>query len=111
MIKTTNLTKTFYNTNPTHSQPINLYTPSTTSSSGSVCETDPPSISSSCKSNTGINDDLNHIQQDESPITHIDKLKRELAATKQAKSQLAALYKVSCFLKDYQVSCIYFHER
>lgn len=94
MIKTRKLTKTLYNTNPTHSQPINLYTPSNTSSSGSVCETDPPSISSSCKSN---NDDLNNIQQDDSLITSIDKLKRELAATKQAKSQLASLYKVSFF--------------
>jgi hypothetical protein len=92
MIKTTRLTKTFYNTNPTHSQPINLYTPSTTSSSGSVCETEPSSISSSYRSNT---DDTNQIQQDDSLITLIDKLKRELAAVKQAKSQLATLYKVS----------------
>ncbi|CAF3928831.1 unnamed protein product [Rotaria sp. Silwood2] len=99
MIKTTNLTKTVYNSHPTHSQPINLFTPSTTSSSGSTCETDPPSISSSYKSNTGINDDINHIQYDESSlslITLVDKLKRELAAVKQAKNQLAALYKVKC---------------
>ncbi|CAF1096091.1 unnamed protein product [Rotaria sordida] len=99
MIKTTNLTKTVYNSNPTHSQPINLFTPSTTSSSGSTCETDPPSISSSYKSNIGINDDINHIQHDESSlslITLIDKLKRELATAKQAKNQLAALYKVKC---------------
>jgi hypothetical protein len=95
MIKTTKLTKTLYNTNPTHSQPINLYTPSTTSSSGSICETDPSSISSSYISNIGINDDIHHIQQDESLIALIDKLKRELATVKQAKSQLATLYKVS----------------
>jgi hypothetical protein len=95
MIKTRKLTTTLYNINPTHSQPINLYTPSTTSSSGSVCETDPSSISSSYRSNTGINDDINHLQQDESVITLIDKLKCELAIVKQAKSQLATLYKVS----------------
>jgi len=91
MIKTAKLTKTVYNTNPNHSQPINLYTPSITSSSGSICETDPSSISSSYKSN----DDINHNQHDDSLITLIDKLKRELATVKQAKSQLTALYKVS----------------
>lgn len=97
MIKTTNLTKTVYNT---HSQPINLFTPSTTSSSGSICETDPPSISSSYKSNTGNNDDANITQQDESNLSLvalIDKLKRELATLKQAKNQLAALYKASIY--------------
>jgi BRCT domain type II-containing protein len=98
MIKTSKLTKTVYNTNPTHSQPINFYTPSTTSSSGSVCETEPSSISSSYRSNIGISDDSNHLQQDDSLITLIDKLKRELAAVKQAKSQLATLYKVSSML-------------
>jgi hypothetical protein len=101
MIKTTNVTKTLYNSHPTHSQPINLYTPSTTSSSGSVCETDPPSISSSYRSNTGINDDLINIQQEESTaslIIIIEKLKRELAIVKQAKSQLATLYKVKTLL-------------
>ncbi|CAF0864016.1 unnamed protein product [Rotaria sp. Silwood1] len=99
MIKTTNLTKTVYNSHPTHSEPINLFTPSTTSSSGSTCETDPPSISSSYKSNIGINDDINHIQHDESSlslISLVDKLKRDLATVKQAKNQLATLYKVKC---------------
>jgi hypothetical protein len=98
MIKTTNLTKTFYNTNPIHSQPIHLYTPSLTSSSGSVCETDPSSITSSYKSNTGIIDDIDRFQQEESTavlITLVEKLKRELATIKQAKSQLSTLYKVS----------------
>jgi hypothetical protein len=100
MIKTTNITKTVYNTNPTHSQPINLYTPSTTSSSGSVCETEPSSISSSYRSNIGINDDITNIQQEESTtglMPLIEKLKRELAIVKQAKSQLATLYKVRVF--------------
>ncbi|CAF2092786.1 unnamed protein product [Rotaria magnacalcarata] len=99
MIKTTNLTKTVYNSHPTHSQPINLFTPSTTSSSGSVCETDPSSICSSYKSNNGANDDINHTQQEESSsssIALLDRLKRELVAVKQAKNQLAALYKVKC---------------
>jgi hypothetical protein len=94
MIKTTSVTKTLYNNQHNHSQPIHLFTPSTTSSSGSVCDTEPSSISSSYKSNTGINDDL----QDESTITLttlIEKLKRELSVVKQAKSQLATLYKVS----------------
>ncbi len=79
-----------------------MYTPSTTSSSGSVCETDPSSLSSSYKSNNGtasnINDETNTIAQNESSLTLtsiIDKLKRELSAAKQAKGQLAALYKVS----------------
>jgi hypothetical protein len=94
MLKTSKLTKTVYNTNPTHTQPINLYTPSTTSSSGSVCDTEPSSISSSYRSTAGINDDSNQLQQDEPLIIHIDKLKRELAAVKQAKCQLATLYKV-----------------
>ena len=97
MLKTTKLTKTVYKTNPTHSQPIRLFTPSTTSSSGSVCDTEPSSISSSYKSNTGINEEVNSIQQDESSLMIlIDKLKRELAIVKQGKSQLAALYKVKC---------------
>jgi hypothetical protein len=94
MIKTAKLTKTVYNTNPIHSQPINLYTPSTNSSSGSICETDPSSISSSYKSN----DDINHNQQDDSVINLIDKLKRELTTVKQAKSQLSALYKVRLYM-------------
>ena len=97
MLKTTSLTKTIYNS---HSQPINLFTPSTTSSSGSVCEAvDLSSICSSYKSNnTGNNDDINLNQQDESNISllnYIDKLKRELVTVKQAKNQLASLYKVS----------------
>ncbi|CAF1103584.1 unnamed protein product [Adineta steineri] len=99
MIKTTNLTKTVFNTNPSHSQPINLYTPSITSSSGSVCETEPSSISSSYKSNIGINDEIDLIHQDESStglLVLVDKLKRELVIAKQAKSQLATLYKVKC---------------
>lgn len=91
MFKTGQLTKTVYNTNPNHSQPIHLFTPSTTSSSGSICETDPSSISSSVRSN---HEDFNVIPTDESLIIFIDKLKRELAIVKQAKSQLAALYKV-----------------
>jgi hypothetical protein len=102
MIKTTSLTKTFYD--QTHTQIINLYTPSTTSSSGSVCETDASSSSnSSYKSNIGtnginMNDDTSSISQDQSTlvlITLIDKLKRELATVKQAKSQLETLYRVS----------------
>ncbi|CAF1671122.1 unnamed protein product [Adineta ricciae] len=99
MIKTTNLTKTVYNTHPVHSQPIRLYTPSITSSSGSACETEPSSISSSYKSNTGTTDDLDHLLSDESTaslIALVEKLKRELATIKQAKSQLATLYKVKC---------------
>jgi hypothetical protein len=96
MIKTSSLTKTLLN----QSQSINLYTPSTSSSSGSVCETDPSSLSSSYKSNIGtnVNDETNTIAQDESTLalmTLIDKLKRELTTVKQAKSQLATLYKVS----------------
>ena len=101
MIKTTNLTKTVYNTHPVHSQPIRLYTPSITSSSGSACETEPSSISSSYKSNTGTTDDLDHLLSDESTtslIAIVEKLKRELATTKQAKSQLATLYKVNLFV-------------
>jgi len=102
MIKTSSLTKTLFN-HQNHSQSINLYTPSTTSSSGSVCETDPSSLNSSYKSNIGmngnnINDEINSIPQDESTlvlISVIDKLKHELTTVKQAKSQLAALYKVS----------------
>jgi hypothetical protein len=99
MIKTTSLTKTLFN-HQNHSQLINLYTPSTTSSSGSACETDPSSLSSSCKSNIGNNgnDETNSIPQDESTLvllTLINKLKRELATVKQAKSQLETLYKVS----------------
>jgi len=104
MIKTRNLTKTFYNTHPIHSQPIHLYTPSITSSSGSVYETDPSSISSSYKSNTGIIDDIDRIQQEESTaalITLVDKLKHELTTIKQAKSQLSTLYKVSFFFFSY----------
>ncbi|CAF3395791.1 unnamed protein product [Rotaria socialis] len=99
MIKTTNLTKTVYNSHSTHSQPINLFTPSTTSSSGSVCETDPSSICSSYKSNNGAHDDITHTQQEESSsssIALLDRLKRELVAVKQARNQLAALYKVKC---------------
>lgn len=100
MIKTTSLTKTLFD-HQNHSQIINFCTPSTTSSSsGSGCETDPSSLSSSCKSNIGnhINDDTSSIPPDESTlvlINLIDKLKRELAIVKQAKSQLATLYKVS----------------
>jgi hypothetical protein len=99
MIKTTSLTKTLFD-HQNHSQIINFYTPSTTSSSGSGCETDASSLSSSYKSNIGnhINDDPNSIPPDESTlvlINLIDKLKRELAIVKQAKSQLATLYKVS----------------
>lgn len=102
MLKTSKVTKTIYNTNPTHSQPINLFTPSITSSSGSVCETEPSSISSSYRSNAGMNEDFNSIQSDESSI---EKLKRELAAVRQAKSQLATLYKVSPFDCKRRTSC------
>ncbi len=99
MIKTSNLTKTLFN-HQNQSQSINLYTPSTTSSSGSICETDSSSLNSSYKSNieTNIIDETNGILRDESTsvlINLIDKLKRELATVKQAKSQLATLYKVS----------------
>jgi hypothetical protein len=102
MIKTSSLTKTLFN-HQNNSQSINLYTPSTTSSSGSAGETDLSSLNSSYKSNIGnngnnINDETNSISQDESSlvlINLIDKLKRELATVKQAKSQLATLYKVS----------------
>lgn len=96
MFKTGQLTKTVYNTNPNHSQPIHLFTPSTTSSSGSICDTDPSSISSSIRSN---HEDFNGIPTDESLIAFIDKLKRELTIVKQAKSQLAALYKVNIRLR------------
>lgn len=96
MIKTTSLTKTVYNSHPTHSQPINLFTPST-SSSGSVCETDPSSICSSYKSNSGANDDTTFTQHEESNSSSatIERLKRELGAVKQARNQLASLYKVN----------------
>lgn len=100
MIKTTSLTKTILN-HQNQSQRIHLYTPSTTSSSGSMCETEPSSLSSSYKSTNGANnllEDINILPQDESAlslINLIDKLKRELTAVKQAKSQLSALYKVS----------------
>src|SRR5271154_3496796 len=110
MIKTTSLTKTLFD-HQNHSQIINLYTPSTNSSPGSTCETDPSSLSSSCKSNNGnnINDDTNSIPQDESTlvlINLIDKLKRELATVKQAKCQLATLYKVSLVKKKHiTISC------
>ncbi|CAF4672673.1 unnamed protein product, partial [Rotaria magnacalcarata] len=43
--------------------------------------------------------DINHTQQEESSsssIALLDRLKRELVAVKQAKNQLAALYKVKC---------------
>ncbi|CAF0724809.1 unnamed protein product [Rotaria sordida] len=103
MMKTTSLTKTLFN-HQAHSRSINLYTPSTTSSSGSTCETGPSSLNSSFKSNTdtngiNINEDTNSIPQDKSNlvlITLIDKLKRELATVKQAKTQLETLYKVKC---------------
>lgn len=103
MIKTSSLTKTLFN-HQNNSQSLQFYTPSTTSSSGSICETDPSSLNSSYKSNNDatngnhINDEINSIPQDESTIvllSLIDKLKRELTTVKQAKSQLAALYKVS----------------
>lgn len=100
MIKTTSLTRTLFN-HQNQSQTVHLYTPSTTSSSGSVCETDPSSLSSSFKSNH-VPEDINTLPPDESTlvlINLVDKLKRELAAVKQAKSQLASLYKVS--LKEY----------
>ncbi|CAF3475664.1 unnamed protein product [Rotaria sp. Silwood1] len=103
MMKTTSLTKTLFN-HQTHSQSINLFTPSTSSSSGSTCETGPSSLNSSYKSNidtNGINnnDDTNSIPQDKSTVVLInlvDKLKRELTTVKQAKSQLETLYKVKC---------------
>ena len=100
MIKTTSLTKTIFN-HQNQSQTVQLYIPSTTSSSGSMCETDPSSLSSSYKSNNGANhmlDDINGLPQDESTLSLInlvDKLKRELTVVKQAKSQLSTLYKVS----------------
>ncbi len=80
------------------------------SSSGSVCETDLSSLSSSCKSN--INEETNSPSQDESTvvlISLIDKLKRELATVKQAKSQLATLYKVSEV--DKLLFCLGFFEK
>ena len=92
MIKTSTLTKTLFN-HQNQSQTINLYTPSTTSSSGSVCETDSSSLSSSYKSNVGTNE-TNSSPQDESTLALIEQLKRELTTVKQAKSQLATLYKV-----------------
>ncbi|CAF3375675.1 unnamed protein product [Rotaria socialis] len=103
MIKTSTLTKTIFNHQP-HSQLITFHTPSTTSSSGSTSETDPSSLSSSYKSNSGtnginVNDDINSIPQDKSTFVLaavIDKLKRELTTVKQAKSQLETLYKVKC---------------
>ncbi|CAF4638460.1 unnamed protein product [Rotaria socialis] len=103
MIKTSTLTKTIFNHQP-HSQLITFHTPSTTSSSGSTSETDPSSLSSSYKSNSGtnginVNDDINSIPQDKSTfvlVAVIDKLKRELTTVKQAKSQLETLYKVKC---------------
>jgi hypothetical protein len=113
MIKTTSLTKTLF-THQTHSQRINLYTPSTTSSSGSICETDPSSMSSSYKSNIGTNGlFINDETKDESTsvlITLVDKLKRDLITVKQAKSQLETLYKVSFINKIYQSAyvCAYF---
>ena len=99
MIKTSTLTKTIFN-HQNQSQIINLYTPSTTPSSGSICETDPSSLSSSCKSNIDaqINEDIHTLPTAESTailLNLIDKLKRELATVKQAKCQLATLYKVS----------------
>jgi hypothetical protein len=111
MLKTGSLTKALFN-HPTHSQPINFFTPSSiqttttaaaTTKSGSVCETDPSSTSSSYKSNftnndIGNNDSLSADQQTESAIvliTVVDKLKRELTTIKQAKSQLETLYKAS----------------
>lgn len=102
MLKTTSLTKTLFN-HQTHSQPINLYTPSNTSSSGSVCETDPSSTSSSYKNQLSTNgtshqDETNVSQQEGSTlvlISMVEKLKRELSTIKQAKCQLESLYKVS----------------
>lgn len=99
MIKTSTLTKTLLN-HQNQSQTINLYTPSTTPSSGSIGETDPSSLSSSCKSNidTQINEEIHSLPPAESTsvlLNLIDKLKRELATVKQAKCQLASLYKVS----------------
>lgn len=102
MLKTTSLTKTLFS-HQTNSQPINFLMPSTNSSSGSVCDTDLSSTSSSYKSHlitNGIShhDDTHSMQPDESAlvlITVIDKLKRELAAVKNAKTQLETLYKVS----------------
>lgn len=102
MIKTSSLTKTLFN-HQNNSQSIHFYTPSSTSSSGSICETDPSSLNSSYKSINGINgnlinDEINSIPQDGSTsvlLTLVDKLKRELVTVKQAKSQLATLYKVS----------------
>ena len=100
MLKTTNLTKTLFS-HQTHSQPIQLCTPSTTSSSGSVCETDlPSSTGSSYRSHlltNGVHSSPVDSQPDESNVVLIqliDKLKRELATIKHAKCQLETLYKV-----------------
>lgn len=96
MIKTSTLTKTIFN-HQNQSQTINLYTPSTTPSSGSICETDPSSLSSSCKSNIDgqITEDIPAAESTAILLNLIDKLKRDLASVKQAKCQLATLYKVS----------------
>ena len=104
MIKTSTLTKTIFN-HQNQSQTINFYTPSTTPSSGSIGgETDPTSSSSSCKSNPDaqITDEIHTLPPAESTsvlLNLIDKLKRELATVKQAKCQLASLYKVSSKLR------------
>ena len=106
MLKTTSLTKTLFN-HQNHSQTIPFHTPSTTSSSGSACETDPSSLNSSYKSSIGINgihinDEINSPSQEDSNLvllTSLDKLKRELITVKQAKSQLETLYKVSLIYK------------
>ena len=118
MLKTTSLTKTLFN-HQTHSQPINLYTPSNTSSSGSVCETDPSSTSSSYKNQlitngTSHHDETNVSQQEGSTlvlISMIEKLKRELSTVKQAKCQLESLYKVSrsrgCFFLAFRLFAVF----
>lgn len=113
MIKTSTLTKTIFN-HQNQSQTINLYTPSTTPSSGSICETDPSSLSSSCKSNIDgqINEDIPTSESTPVLLNLIDKLKRELATVKQAKCQLATLYKVSsmhCYYSEEILRIMYIY--
>ena len=78
MLKTTRLTKALYDTPPIHLP--------TSSASSSSCDTEPSSICSSYKSHASTND---------CTIALLERLKREVTTLRQAKSQLAILYKVS----------------
>lgn len=105
MIKTTNLTRTLLNHHgQSHSLPI--CAPPAHASSGSESETTTsvsPATSRQTTRNTlddSINalDQASSVVQDESNaglLNLVDKLKRELGALKQAKTQLETLYKVS----------------